>query len=57
MLQLVIMGVPVLGAWLFYRRFVAEAKRLQEKSCRAQRSSRLARSARWSRTRVTGSII
>ncbi|WP_283195250.1 hypothetical protein [Rhizobium sp. AN80A] len=37
MLQLVIMGVLVLGAWLLYRRFVAEAKRLQEKSRRAQR--------------------
>ncbi|MBB3966455.1 hypothetical protein [Rhizobium metallidurans] len=37
MLQLLIMGVLVLGAWLLYRRFVAEAKRLQEKSRRAQR--------------------
>jgi membrane protein implicated in regulation of membrane protease activity len=35
--QLLIMGVLVLGAWLLYRRFVAEAKRLQEKSRRAQK--------------------
>lgn len=35
--QLLIMGVLVLGAWLLYRRFVAEATRLQEKSRRAQK--------------------
>ncbi len=35
--QLLIMGVLVLGAWLLYRRFVADAKRLAEKSKRAQR--------------------
>ncbi|MDM9626586.1 hypothetical protein QTL95_11810 [Rhizobium sp. S152] len=35
--QLLIMGVLVLGAWLLYRRFVAEATRLQERSRRAQK--------------------
>jgi membrane protein implicated in regulation of membrane protease activity len=35
--QLLIMGVLVLGAWLLYRRFVAEATRLAEKSRRAKK--------------------
>lgn len=35
--QLLIMGVLVLGAWLLYRRFVAEATRLAEKSKRAKK--------------------
>jgi membrane protein implicated in regulation of membrane protease activity len=35
--QLIILGLLVVGAWLLYRRFVAEAKRLAEKSRRAQK--------------------
>jgi membrane protein implicated in regulation of membrane protease activity len=35
--QLIILGLLVVGAWLLYRRFVAEAKRLSEKSRRAEK--------------------
>ena len=35
--QLIIMGLLVAGAWLLYRRFVAEAQRLSERSRRAQK--------------------
>ncbi|KQV32353.1 hypothetical protein ASC97_01805 [Rhizobium sp. Root1203] len=35
--QLIILGLLVVGAWLLYRRFVAEATRLSEKSRRAEK--------------------
>jgi membrane protein implicated in regulation of membrane protease activity len=35
--QLIILGLLVVGAWLLYRRFVAEANRLAEKTRRAQK--------------------
>jgi membrane protein implicated in regulation of membrane protease activity len=35
--QLIILGLLVVGAWLLYRRFVAEATRLSEKTRRAQK--------------------
>ncbi|MBZ9789383.1 hypothetical protein K9B32_04455 [Rhizobium sp. 3T7] len=35
--QLIIIVVLVVGAWLLYRRFVADAKRLAERSRRAEK--------------------
>ncbi|KRB49910.1 hypothetical protein ASE04_15020 [Rhizobium sp. Root708] len=35
--QLIIMGLLVVGAWLLYRRFVAEAEKLAARSRRAER--------------------
>ncbi|QFY59229.1 hypothetical protein FZ934_01490 [Rhizobium grahamii] len=35
--QLIIMGLLVVGAWLLYRRFVAEAEKLASRSRRAEK--------------------
>lgn len=35
--QLILLIIVVAGAWLFYRRFIQDARRLSERSRRAER--------------------